>query len=96
MHLSFGTELRATRLAAQLTTDDLGELVGVDSTCVSGWERSIYKPSRQSFRRLREVFGQLSEPEIVAQRKRGPRGRRDLTIASRAIGAHDNFGAAWE
>jgi putative transcriptional regulator len=47
-----GENLRAAREAAGLTQGELADLIGVSVVSVSSWERDVYLPTEDNFRKL--------------------------------------------
>jgi len=48
--------IRAARLAADLTQRRLAEAMGVDQMLVSKWERGLHSPSEENFAALAEAL----------------------------------------
>jgi DNA-binding XRE family transcriptional regulator len=55
--VGLGIHIRAARQQAGLTQGELAELVGVQPSCVSQWERGVFEPSLHSFLVLVRLFG---------------------------------------
>lgn len=53
-----GEQIRAWRLQADLTQDDLAKLVGVKEVTVSRWERGVNNPGRRNIQAIRDATKQ--------------------------------------
>jgi len=63
-----GFRIRGARLAARMTQRELGDLLGVGPTTVSGWERGNGCPSVKSARGIARILGLTG----IAGRDKGP------------------------
>ncbi len=55
--VGLGIRIRAARQRAGLTQGELGEMLGIQQSSVSQWERGIVEPSLQLFLTLVRLFG---------------------------------------
>lgn len=52
-----GARIRELRVAKNLTQQDIGEILDVDFTTISKWEKGKYDPSLSHLSRLADLFG---------------------------------------
>jgi transcriptional regulator with XRE-family HTH domain len=88
--MNFGECLRASRLAAKLSQEDVAKVVGVAQPTVANWECGNSRPCRISFKRIAELFPVVGERfeandfkdtlVIPIGRKEGNPGKRSAEV----------------
>jgi transcriptional regulator with XRE-family HTH domain len=69
---AFGEKLRSSRLRAQMTVAEVGQLVGVSGSTVGNWEQGRQTPAPRALDELANVFGWDDQPRQEPPRTEPP------------------------